>query len=326
MSTTSLPAYKKPPHQRDDSGELDVFEAARYFSDYNDNNALVGSEEIVIKDGRQQGYLRQGRASLDLPSLKQQQHQHYYKQYHQNYTISQQLQQQQQHREEKKKHKQPSSPGGKIAHFLNSIFNQTIMTSKKKKQTKSTQSMKDEDESPSGRRKRRSSMSYIRSTNNNVVVDAKSMDDSSNLGFRTPPSYTMSSSTKPYQNAKSFVDYKQVLATLSKYKIHENGNNVNLKDDKIKGNKNGIVEKAKNYGNSVNHGDYQEKKREIIKKFNEEVDDGAESDESSDLFELKIDYDFEFCSSGLPVYETTHLDNIKRPSTTITSTNGSLKH
>lgn len=42
-----------------------------------------------------------------------------------------------------------------------------------------------------------------------------------------------------------------------------------------------------------------------------EVDDGFESDSSSDLFELQ-NYDLGLYSSGLPVYETTHMERINR--------------
>ncbi|XP_057526296.1 protein BIG GRAIN 1-like E [Amaranthus tricolor] len=130
---------------------------------------------------------------------------------------------------------------------------------------------------------------------------------------------------------KSFSDYKDVLATLSKYNIQENGNGNVRKDEKIKGSfnldwfdekirlKNGLVEKSKNFY----HG-YKEKTEH--KKFNHDDDDhdGAESDSSSDLFELQIDYVYGCCSSGLPVYKTTHMDSIKRSSATAI-TNGPIK-
>ncbi|KAH9602646.1 hypothetical protein KSS87_005131 [Heliosperma pusillum] len=316
MSTTTISEYKKPlHHRRDNSGELDVFEAARYFSGYNDNNALVGDQEKVIKKGKQ-GNLRPRGASLDMPSFKQN-HQYYYKEYHQNYTLArlerhhqnqpqppppphqqqQQQQQRQQIKENKKIFKQPSSPGGKLAQFLNSIFNQTSITSKKKKQPKTTLSMKDEDESPNGRRLRRSSISHFRSTSS--VVDEKPYYSSSISGLQTPIiPYTINTpTTKVYQNVKNFQDYKQVLATLSKYKIQEKELAKSIKDAKVK-NKGGNLD---DYSNN-NHGNYEEKKREM-KKFNEDkmVDDDdyeVESDASSDLFELQIDDGFTFCSSG----------------------------
>ena len=43
----------------------------------------------------------------------------------------------------------------------------------------------------------------------------------------------------------------------------------------------------------------------------DEEDDGGETDSSSDLFELQI-YDLDYYSNGLPVYESTDIDSIKR--------------
>ncbi|XP_074309620.1 uncharacterized protein LOC141644078 [Silene latifolia] len=257
MSTTTISEYKKPLHRRDNSGELDVFEAARYFSGYNDNNnVLVGDdEENAIKKGKQ-GKLRPRGASLDMPSFKQS-HQYYYKEYHQNYTLArldqhhqnqpqqpppqqQQQQQRQQIMKENKKFKQPSSPGG----------------------------------------------------------------------FQTPKitPYTINSTpTKTYQNVKSFQDYKQVLATLSKYKIQEKELAKISKDAKV-------IRGDDYYYTNNNRRNYEE-----IKKINEDkMDDyeDVESDASSDLFELQIDDEFTFCSSGLPVYESTHMENIKQTSAT----------
>ncbi|XP_057531128.1 protein BIG GRAIN 1-like E [Amaranthus tricolor] len=321
----SIKDYRnKSFHRRNNSGELDVFEAARYFSTSNDNNALLACTNLSQKMGtknERKGYLREGRVSLDVPSLK-----HFYLQ--NNHPILENHQQQQKTKE-KKKYKQPSSPGGKIAQFLNSLFSQT--SSKKKKAIKSlsfTQSMKDEDESPIGRRKRRSSISHFRSTSS--AIDSRSLYSSSSSGFRTPP-YNLNT-PKSYKDFKSFSEYKDVLATLSKYNIQGNGNGKVHKGDKIKGSnnldwvdeklrlKNGLVEKSKNFNG------YKEKTEH--KKFNHDDDDddhdGAESDSSSDLFELQIDYGYGFCSSGLPVYETTHMDNIKRSSATAI-TNGPIK-
>lgn len=342
MPIQGLVDYKKPHHRRDDSGdELDVFEAARY---YNDNFSL---SQKVIKEERQ-GYLRGGRVSLDMPTLKH--HHHLLHQYNnhpipQPYPQKQQGKHQQQQQQIKdKKHKQPSSPGGKLAHFLNLLFNQTS-SKKKKSSSKSlstTLSMKDEDESPSGRRKRRSSISHFRSTSS--ATDAKSIYSSSSSGFRTPPPYNLNTPIKCYKDFKSFSDHKQVLANLSKYSINndqngvsskpriigrgndersEKGSNLDRVDEKIKF-RNGFLEKEK--PKDFNHAHQEKKKREIIKNLiKEEVDDGGESDSSSDLFELQIDYGFGFCSSGLPVYETTHMDSIKRSSNTAI-TNGPIKN
>ena len=320
MPITGLVDYKKPLHRRDDSGELDVFEAARY---YNDNFA---HNQKVIKEERQ-GYLRGGRVSLDMPNLRH--HHHLFHQF--NHPIA--PQKQHNHQIKDKKQKQPSSPGGKLAHFLNSLFSQTSSKKKKSSSKSSTQSMKDEDDSPNGRRKRRSSISHFNFRSTSSAIDATSIYSSSSSGFRTPPPYNLN---KPSKCCKDLNDHKQALATFSKH----NGNRVSSKqrimnrgnDERSeKGSKldwfdekfrftSGLGKKTKDFNQA-----HQEKKREIFKNFKEELDDGADSDSSSDLFELQIDYGFGFCSSGLPVYETTHMDTIKRSSTT-PITNGPIKN
>ncbi|CAO2828357.1 unnamed protein product [Amaranthus hypochondriacus] len=315
----SIKDHKKPFHRRNKSGELDVFEADRYFSGSNDNYTLLASANLSQKMAsrdEKRGYLRQGRASLDIPSLK------YYYLHQNNHPIVETKQyhhQQQQKTQEKKKLKQSNSPSGKIAQFLNSLFNQTNSKKNKKKSMKSlssTQSMKDEDQSPIRRRKR-SSISHFWSTSS--AIDTTSPPYNLNHHHHQPniplenriwlkESDRQSIPVSLYKDFRTFSDYKDVLGTLSKYKTQENGA---FRDhDKIKSSKN------------LNHG-YQ-KKTEHKKTVQQDDHDGAESDSSSDLFELKIDYGFGFCSSGLPVYETTHMDNIKRSSST-SFTNGPIK-
>ncbi|KAL5826225.1 hypothetical protein ACOSQ4_018022 [Xanthoceras sorbifolium] len=307
--------YKKSFHHRNDSGELDVFEAARYFSGYNEAAGYhcgTYSQKIMRED--RQAW-RGGRISLDIP-LREPLPQHantvsYQKQSH---TIEKQLM-------KEKKYKQPSSPGGRLASFLNSLFNQS---SSKKKKSKSTQSMKDEEESPGGRRKRRSSVSHFRSSSN---ADSKSLYSSSSSGFRTPPPYA-NTPTKSYKDFRSYSDHKQVMS-LSK---HNNGQvkpaatqNEAISDDKRSTDLSWLdekfkiidaySEKHKSFGNRFLEKeriwvDQYSSEEKDCKKFNE-IDDGADSDSSSDLFELQ-NYDLGKYSSGLPVYETTHMDSIKR--------------
>lgn len=306
MTAYSEPAekvYKKSFHRRNDSGELDVFEAARYFSGYNEAVGYNGAAfpQKVMREDRQSW--RGGRISLDVPmrnTLPLQSH-----------GMEKQM--------KEKKYKQPSSPGGRLASFLNSLFNQTA--SKKKKSKSTTQSMKDEEESPGGRRKRRSSISHFRSSS---TTDSKSIYSSSSSGFRTPPPYAHTP-TKTYKDLRSYSDHKQVVY-LSKFNGHVKSNALQneASDDKRSTDlawldekftfTNGLSEKTKNLGNG-----FSEKERIWVdqypaekeyRKFNQ-VDDGAESDSSSDLFELQ-NYDLGYCSSGLPVYETTHMDSIKR--------------
>ncbi|KAL4360879.1 hypothetical protein GQ457_04G010710 [Hibiscus cannabinus] len=284
-------------HRRNDSGELDVFEAARYFSGYNDTatyNCATFSHRM------------RGRVSLDVPMtmrnpLPQQAH-----------VVEKQI--------KDKKCKQPSSPGGRLASFLNSLFNQTGL--KKKKSKSATQSVKHEEESPGGRRKRRSSISHFRSSS---TADTKSFYSSSSSGFRTPPPYAHTP-TKSHKEFRSYSDHKQVLS-LSKNSIGPTKPTAEDKRNTSAADKSWLDEKLKfNNGHSEKHKDlsthHQEKGRNIgdrypsdkkeIRKFNEtETDDGADSDSSSDLFELQ-NYDLGIYSSGLPVYETTHIDTIKR--------------
>uniref|UniRef100_A0A5B6ZTA7 Protein BIG GRAIN 1-like E n=1 Tax=Davidia involucrata TaxID=16924 RepID=A0A5B6ZTA7_DAVIN len=300
MSITGLVSepdkiYKKPFHQRNDSGELDVFEAARYFSGASEAAASGGynigetfTEKIMRED--RQAWRSGGRISLDVPVR--------------NLIPSSQTHHVMEKQMKEKKYKQPSSPGGRLASFLNSLFNQTSSRKKKSKST-TTQSIKDEDESPGGRRKRRSSISHFRRAS---TVDSKSsMYSSSTSGFRTPP---------PYSHTPTKT-YKQVVS-LSKYSGHVIKSNASTDcawlDDKFKFT-NGFSEKHKISSNGFSEKDriwadkYPSEGKEF-RKF-DEVDDGGDSDSSSDLFELQ-NYDLGYYSSGLPVYETTHMDSIKR--------------
>lgn len=309
--------YKKSFHHRNDSGELDVFEAARYFSGYNEAAAAAFSQKILREDHRQAW--RGGRISLDVPlrdSVLQQLPQH-----HANNAISYQKQSlntiEKQMKE--KKYKQPSSPGGRLASFLNSLFSQS--GSKKKKSKSTTQSLKDEEESPGGRRKRRSSISHFRSSSTTTDSSSKSLYSSSSSGFRTPPAYAYTP-TKSYKDFRSYSDHKHQVESLSLSK-HNIGGQVVLKPttallqnnevttildhhDNFKFNNNTNSEKHK----TRNWVDQYSSEEKEFRKF-DEVDDGADSDSSSDLFELQ-NYDLGIYSNGLPVYETTHMDSIKR--------------
>ncbi|CAL0315257.1 unnamed protein product [Lupinus luteus] len=279
--------HKKSFHTRNDSTELDVFEAARYFSGYNEaishNNSTFSQKNM-----REERHANRARISLDMPMrtlLPQQFH-----------GMEKQVVM------KEKIHKTPSSPGGKLASFLNSLFSQSA--SKKKKSKSSSQSMKDEDESPGGRRRRRSSISHFRSSTN---ADTKSLYSTLSSGFRTPPH--IQTPTKSCKEFRIFSDHKHA----SK---HNNGHvkpTANLQNE--------LKREPTLLDDSYKHGSLLSEKQKTwlekysaeekgIRKLNE-VDDGAESDSSSDLFELQ-NYDLGYCSSGLPVYETTNMDNIKR--------------
>ncbi|XVF43263.1 hypothetical protein PTKIN_Ptkin02bG0026100 [Pterospermum kingtungense] len=308
--------FKKSFHRRNDSGDLDVFEAAKYFSGYNEAasyNCATYTQKIM-KEERQQPWRGGGRISLDVPMRNQLLLPH--QQPH--HVVEKQI--------KEKKYKQPSSPGGRLASFLNSLFNQT--GSKKKKSKSTTQSMKDEEESPGGRRKRRISISHFRSSS---AADTKSFYSSSTSGFRTPPPYAHTP-TKSYKDFRNYSDNNKHVVSLSKNNIGQpkqtasqnevlddkkNRTDCSWLDEKLIKFNDGKSEKHKNIL-STRH---QEKDRawpdryptEEVKEFRRfsEVDDGADSDSSSDLFELQ-NYDLGIYSSGLPVYETTHMDNIKK--------------
>ncbi|KAL8531500.1 hypothetical protein ACS0TY_008187 [Phlomoides rotata] len=275
--------YKNSSHWRKDSGELDVFEASRYFSAANDH----------IPAGR---HVSKQRRSLDMPMMRsnpippEYHHIMIMDHHHQNQAI------------EKKKFKQPSSPGGRLASFLNSLFNQSHL--KKKKKTKTGPATRDfDDETPGGggggggggRRKRRSSISHFLSSS-----DKKT----SNSGFRTPPPYA-NTPIKSYKintddhdqdisGPKNGKNYKITL--LDELHAERNVRDYAWVSDKML--------KNSNFGFSsdgINLNQPEEKLRE--------EDEGADSDSSSDLFDLP-NHALDFLSSGLPVYGTTHMDRI----------------
>ena len=333
--------YKKSFHRRNDSGELDVFEAARYFSGGNEiigyNGAAFPHRMMVMREESRQGW-RGGRISLDMPMRNSQlpaqsSHAHVHVHAHAHahtHAVEKQM-------KEKIKYKQPSSPGGRLASFLNSLFNQT--NSKKKKSKSTAQSIKDEEESPGGRRKRRSSISHFQSSS---TADSKSsVYSSSSSGFRTPPPYAANTPIKTYKDFRSYSDHRQVVslpngnvkgagtgtaAALDEKRIKElawldekfrfsNG----FSDQKHKNFRNGISERERSWAEEC-----PLEEKELMRKLVEnEIDGGAESDSSSDLFELQ-NYELGGCySSGLPVYETTHMDTtmIKRSGAPISNSN-----
>ncbi|KAL6969688.1 hypothetical protein U1Q18_029395 [Sarracenia purpurea var. burkii] len=219
-------------------------------------------------------------------------------------------------KEKTKKCKQPSSPAGRLASFLNSLFNQTSSSKKKKSKPTTAQSVKGEDESPGGwRRKRRSSVSHFRSASAFAATAAADDDSkpgygSTSSGFRTPPPYANTPS-KAYKDFKSHLDHKLVVP-LPKFHGHgkpsasqngvgdaERNPNCAFLDEKLK------------FTNGFPSSKYPLEKKKFGK-FNEVGYDGEDdSDSSSDLFELE-NYKFGYYASGLPVYETTHVDRIKR--------------
>ncbi|XP_019180280.1 PREDICTED: protein BIG GRAIN 1-like E, partial [Ipomoea nil] len=195
---------KSSLHWRNDSGELDVFEAAKYFADANEISSFAHRTRYEPWRGGRKSLdmaLSFRKSSLILPPEME-------KPRASSNIIK-----------ENKKHKQPSSPGGRLASFLNSLFNQT------KKKSKSKSGKDDEDESLGGvRRRRRSSISHfysIRSSTTNTTATANhptmapnsKLFSSSASGFRTPPPCA-------YTPTKSYKDYhQQVINGLKNHKV-----------------------------------------------------------------------------------------------------------
>ncbi|KAG1341927.1 protein BIG GRAIN 1-like E [Cocos nucifera] len=297
-------------HRRHDSGELDVFEAVRYFAGAIDGVGLTG------RIGPQR-VMREERKSLDIPMK----------------TIPpQECQGVKKCHPKETKGKQPSSPGSRLASFLNYIFHQTASKKKSKTDTTTKSSNDGESEERLGRRSRRRSChsQSIRSS------DSKSIYSSEISGVSTPPPHTDIQAKSQKQQCSSSRSHGQPkLAALcpqrevwderrvqgetwvderakfsdrlyGRSKVLGGGKpdvawNERLLENRwvLNRNKEGLLEKNGEFG------------EEFRRKEESREDDGGESDSSSDLFELK-NIDFGEFSSGLPVYGTTEVEMIKR--------------
>ncbi|KAK1268968.1 hypothetical protein QJS04_geneDACA005304 [Acorus gramineus] len=223
--------YNKLSHRRRDSDELDVFEAARYFSG--------GLDIFITPSTSHKAKTLENPLRSPLPTSKSQG------------VVDKQL--------KENKSKQPASPGGRLARMLNSLFNQTASSSKKKSKsntTTTTHSKKDE-----SLVERRSSIS----------------------GSCTAPTYSKTYHSCYKKCSGEVLDDKKAMH-VSWFKTNYGDQGLHLKEER-------------------------RKVRQV--RTNVEVDDGGDSDSSSDLFELK-NYDLGGFSSGLPVYGTTHMEGIKR--------------
>ncbi|XP_010415540.1 PREDICTED: protein BIG GRAIN 1-like E [Camelina sativa] len=301
-----LPRRISLTHKRN-SGELDVFEAAVYFSGYNEassgdhrNTQKFGYNAAREENRRKWGILGGGgggrRISLDLPIRCSEQVHHLHQDHHEVTTIKERL--------SNVRHKQPSSPGGKIASFLNSLFHQSgSKKNKSKSKSKATDPEVEEEVTGAGwmKRRRRSSISHFLSssrsnstttTTTTTSSSSKSLISSSSSGFRTPPPYL----NTPTKNYKQFLNYTSATKQVGEEekKTHKD---YSWLDEKLK-----VMESlSENQSNWA----YDEDDDQRIKR--EGYDDGMESDSSSDLFELQ---NYELSRGGLPVYETTNVANI----------------
>lgn len=282
---SSNPNNKNSFHRRNDSGELDVFEAARYFSS-SGNDQNPGNNVLIINGvSEKQNYFQRstGRMSLDLPTLNSNPTSHDH--HNQPGLVDQKAMM-----KEKTKYKQqPSSPGGRLASFLNSLFNQAhlrkkTMTKKKKSKSVGPTSKDFEDESPGGRRKRRSSISHFSTRHHHLVAE-----DKISAGFRTPPPYA-DTPIKSYKEFRNLSDHQRQAISLPEKTISRNGKLGFDQDHQL------IIKDHRDLRKLISDADYD--------------DDGADSDSSSDLFDLP-NHELDFYCSDLPVYETTHVDRIK---------------
>lgn len=356
-------------HRSNDSGELDVFEAARYFSGgteavFGFHNGGAAAASISISAGYPHRQTSSGggrRISFDGPPVRNslQAHHHHHAQLVEKHH---QVVPTMTSKEQKKPHKQPSSPGGRLASFLNSLFNQAA--SKKKKKSKS---VKDggsnggaDEDSPGGggggRRKRRSSISHFRSASAAATIDSSSKlnaysSSTGSSGFRTPPPAYSSGcvpAAKSLRELRNHSDHRHHVASsgaslswqsvIGHHHIKSTAASHQIIDAAHDPNHNNCYKRNRGGLAWLDHLDeklrFSDKKYQVkgscnSKQFDLSEDDketgkpeshagngndnndnndndGAESDSSSDLFELE-NYDLGHYSSDLPVYESTQI-------------------
>uniref|UniRef100_A0A7N0UF67 Uncharacterized protein n=1 Tax=Kalanchoe fedtschenkoi TaxID=63787 RepID=A0A7N0UF67_KALFE len=309
MSVASYPSrqdfglYKKPSIQRrNHSGELDVFEAANYFSastiNDKDRYSLNTPKPAKENSKEDESWIRPSSRSVHP-------------------TQAGRLGQ-----EKAMKGKQPSSPGGRLASFFGSLF-----TNAKKKK-----SGRDDDDDLDQRhqrpRMRRSSIGHVdcssRSMHTPRPIIHTTFDDSRSLQdhrrVAPTPDKPITKRVEIGRNGAKLIPLSDQnpkighgVSALEKNRRNNStsglfgkemaGGEFEIKKDEniSKG-----FDQFKKGGNCKTVGDCEFKR---IMSSEDDDGDGFESDASSDLFELKLG-DF---SSGLPVYETTNfnVDRIK---------------
>lgn len=269
-------AHKNSYRRRNGSGELVVFEAARYFSGGGENSCLRNSSSVFPHSDGGRFSAAAARMSLDMAAI--------------DATNLSAIQKQHLTRE-KKKYKQPSSPGGRLGSFLNSLFNQANSKKKKKSKTTAAADHEDEDDDRRTHDRRRSSISHIR-----ITTSSASNYHDPNSPFSaavTPPSFGKTPTKSPYGDLKVFSDRQKANS------LHRNGDDV-AEIEQFRFND----ESFRNLTAKCTAGDEDKRKFE---KFND-GDDGEDSDSSSDLFDLP---NFDFYSRDLPVYGTTDMGRIR---------------
>ncbi|GAB2214515.1 hypothetical protein Droror1_Dr00018866 [Drosera rotundifolia] len=286
MPTMALPNEEKPlfnnnkpTHNKNNSGEIDVFEAAGYYAGTNDHFAYKDQKlrQSNISKGR-------GRASLDVVMPMR----HQVAAHDPNEPAAPKAENITKH----KKLKQPSSPGARISHFLNSLFNQKVPKKKNSSSTKSSMNIEvddgddDEEISPTGWRKsRRRSISSIWTATTRSITSSKS--------------YSSKPITPPFPPTEETISFNK--ETKAKQPIAQQV------DQESKDSSCGLSSERSSKDSS------QEK--EGLKEF----DDGWDSDSSSDLFELQLGREFRFSSSDM-----AHGECVRRIELTTTTMNNDL--
>ncbi|OWM75877.1 hypothetical protein CDL15_Pgr009521 [Punica granatum] len=314
-SDITLKAYPSFHQRKHDSGELDVFEATRYYSGQNESGLGPHGASHPWRTRRMSLDEHVRRSSLFL---------------HQG-QLGKQIKNNNNTNDHRHKHepRQPRSPGGRLASFLNSLFNQS--NSKKKKSNKSSssgsgsvlQSSGKEHEDPDQRRRRRSSISHFRSSSTSSVTESHSKsrtgnvisNDHTNYGNNVHPSVT--TPTKSYKDLRSFLDHGQVEA--SSKPIASTGDKTKIRSGSIGGKSRSELKSLENEEKVICGMEFYRKFKDNKNNNNNNnagskesmlVAEEEESDSSSDLFELQIGGGG-YCSSDLPVYDTTHIERIK---------------
>ncbi|KAI3970746.1 hypothetical protein MKX01_024393 [Papaver californicum] len=304
--------YKKSTHRRKDSGELDVFDATMYFyggietsidNGGGANTTTTTRTTLPHKTIREELKQDQGgrRVSLDMNMISTVRNTNTTQLPNPTLENTHRVSSKQ---TKEKKYKQPMSPGGRLGSFLNSLFNQNSSRNKKKSQSvKDYPNDRQEETGVEGMRGR-SSVSHFGSL---WTSDSKSLHSSSSSGFQTPPHAkiaTKNHSTDVRRGIALGSSKDEMLEIDEKRKDMDLawlGEKLKLTDENNSNKRN----------SSINPCNGLFKKDEILIEDEDDCVDDGESDSSSDLFELQ-NYDIGLYSNGLPVYETTNIDSIKR--------------
>ncbi|XP_072955541.1 uncharacterized protein [Typha angustifolia] len=221
-----LPSINKPSHHhRNDSFELEIFDAKRYFSGGTDDFALINSFKPRKEEEPPKTTTKR---SFDL-RIKEKE------------------------KEKEKKCKQPSSPGVRLAGFLNSFFNQAVSRKKSTSTKRSTMEDNKEGRFLCGR-------SSINSSRSTRLTDAKAIYSCESGDFRASFLYP-STPSELGEEKGSTTDHDEYVG--KKWAL----------------NKKSELTPWRSWKSSRRN-------------EQEEAGDGWESDSSSDLFELK-NYDSE---------------------------------